>query len=183
MKAFKVIGNIIKGLSNPQKVLQGATVPNFKTIASKKGVINYNPTGVDYSNFSKTESNKVFVYPTTDLKDQEHYILFDIIERTPKGSAGNTAVNNTQITKREDNLNQIVYGANRFFSEGTTSGLLGIPTGKGSQRNVKNTIAIYMPQTLKFNLQADYGAEEIGGGLGSLAKLRDAMNSNTFFRC
>ena len=78
MKAFKVIGNIIKGLSNPQKVLQGATVPNFKTIASKKGVINYNPTGVDYSNFSKTESNKVFVYPTTDLKDQEHYILFDI---------------------------------------------------------------------------------------------------------
>ena len=181
MKAFKVIGNIIKGLSNPQKVLQGATVPNFKTIASKKGVINYNPTGVDYSNFSKTESNKVFVYPTTDLKDQEHYILFDIIERVPKGSGDNTAVNNTQITKREDNLNQIVYGANRFFSEGTTSGLLGIPTGKGSQRNVKNTIAIYMPQTLKFNLQADYGAEEIGGGLGALAKLRDAMNSDKFF--
>ena len=181
MKAFKVIGNIIKGLNQPQKVLQGATVPNFKTIASKKGVINYNPTNVDYSNFSKTESNKVFVYPTTDLKDQEHYILFDIIERVPKGSGDNTAVNNTQITKREDNLNQIVYGANRFFSEGTTSGLLGIPTGKGSQRNVKNTIAIYMPQTLKFNLQADYGAEEIGGGLGSLAKLRDAMNSNTFF--
>jgi hypothetical protein len=181
MKAFKVIGKIIKGLNQPQKVLQGATVPNFRTIASKKGVINYNPTNVDYSNFSKTESNKVFVYPTTDLKDQEHYILFDIIERTPKGSAGNTAVANANITKRADNLNQIVYGANRFFSEGTSSGLLGIPTGKGSERKVKNTIAIYMPQTLKFNLQADYGAAEIGGGVGALAKLRDAMNSNTFF--
>jgi hypothetical protein len=184
MKAFKVIGNIIKGLNKPQKVLQGATIPNFKTIASKKGVINYNPTNVDYSNFSRTESNKVFVYPTTDLKDQEHYILFDIIERVPASEGGttdNAAVGNTNITKRADNLNQVVYGANRFFSEGTSSGLLGIPTGKGSERKVKNTIAIYMPQTLKFNLQADYGSEEIGGGTGGLAKLKDAMNSNTFF--
>ena len=180
MKAFKVIGNIIKGLSNPQKVLQGATVPNFKTIASKKGVINYNPTGVDYSNFSKTESNKVFVYPTTDLKDQEHYILFDIIERVPKGSGDNTAVNNTQITKREDNLNQIVYGANRFFSEGTSSGIMGIPTGKGSVRTVRNSIAIYMPQTLKFNLSSDYGAADIGGALGAFAKVRDAINKGEF---
>ena len=181
MKAFKVIGNILKGLNQPQKVLQGATVPNFKTIASKKGVINYNPTNVDYSNFSKTESNKVFVYPTTDLRDQEHYILFDIMERKPKSSDLNKSVGNSQITKREDNLNQVVYGANRFFSEGTTDLALGIPTGKGSYREVKNTIAIYMPQTLKFNMQADYGAEEIGGATGALAKLRDAMNSNTFF--
>ena len=180
MKAFKVIGNIIKGLNQPQKVLKGAVNPvAFSTIASKKGVINYNPTNVDYSAHSNTDANNFYVYPI-DKDDQEHYILFDIIERKSR-EGQNTGVRGTQITKREDNLNQVVYGANRFFSEGTANLGLGIPTGKGAFREVKNTIAIYMPQTLKFNLQADYGAEEIGGGLGSLAKLRDAMNSNTFF--
>ena len=180
MKAFKVIGNIIKGLNKPQSVLKGFNTPvSFQTIATKKGVINYNPTNVDYSAHPITDSNKFYVYPI-DKDDQEHYILFDIIERRSEGG-NNTSVRNTQFTKREDNLNEVVYGANRFFSEGTTSGLLGIPTGKGAFREVKTTIAIYMPQTLKFNLQADYGAEEIGGGLGALAKLRDAMNSGDFF--
>lgn len=181
MKAFKVIGNIIKGLNKRQSVLKGFTNPaSFSTIATKKGVINYNPTNVDYSAHPKTDSNKFYVYPI-DKDDQEHYILFDIIERTKDGAVGQTKVGGTQFTKRDDNLNEVVYGANRFFSEGTTSGLLGIPTGKGSARDVKTTIAIYMPQTLKFNLQADYGAEEIGGGLGALSKLRDAMNSGDFF--
>ena len=180
MKAFKVIGKIIKGLNKPQSVLKGFTSPvSFQTIATKKGVISYNPTNVDYSAHPKTDSNKFYVYPI-DKDDQEHYILFDIIERRSKGGQ-NTKVASTQFTKREDNLNEVVYGANRFFSEGTTSGVLGIPTGKGAFREVKTTIAIYMPQTLKFNLQADYGAEEIGGGLGALAKLRDAMNSDKFF--
>ena len=180
MKAFKVIGNIIKGLNKPQSVLKGFTSPvSFQTIATKKGVINYNPTNVDYSAHPITDSNKFYVYPI-DKDDQEHYILFDIIERRSEGG-NNTSVRNTQFTKREDNLNEVVYGANRFFSEGTTSGLLGIPTGKGAFREVKTTIAIYMPQTLKFNLQADYGAEEIGGGLGAFSKLRDAMNSGNFF--
>ena len=180
MKAFKVIGSIIKGLNKPQSVLKGFTSPvSFQTIATKKGVINYNPTNVDYSAHPITDSNKFYVYPI-DKDDQEHYILFDIIERRSEGG-NNTSVRNTQFTKREDNLNEVVYGANRFFSEGTTSGLLGIPTGKGAVREVKTTIAIYMPQTLKFNLQADYGAEEIGGGLGALSKLRDAMNSGNFF--
>ena len=180
MKAFKVIGNIIKGLNKPQSVLKGFNTPvSFQTIATKKGVINYNPTNVDYSAHPITDSNKFYVYPI-DKDDQEHYILFDIIARRSEGG-NNTSVRNTQFTKREDNLNEVVYGANRFFSEGTTSGLLGIPTGKGAFREVKTTIAIYMPQTLKFNLQADYGAEEIGGGLGAFSKLRDAMNSGNFF--
>ena len=180
MKAFKVIGNIIKGLNKPQSVLKGFTQPvSFQTIATKKGVINYNPTNVDYSAHPITDGNKFYVYPI-DKDDQEHYILFDIIERKSKGGQ-NFRVAGSQFTKRADNLDEVVYGANRFFSEGTTSGLLGIPTGKGAFREVKTTIAIYMPQTLKFNLQADYGAEEIGGGLGALAKLRDAMNSGDFF--
>lgn len=178
---FKAISTILNGLKKKTSVLQGSVVPSFSTVASKKGIINYNPTNSDYSSPSPhtSDSNKFFVYPL-EVSDQEHYILFDIIERT--GAEGSsTAVGNTQLTKRADNLNQIVYGANRFFSEGTTSGVLGIPTGKGSARVVKNSIAIYMPQTLKFNLSADYGAEEIGAGLGALAKLRDATNSGSFF--
>ena len=99
MKAFKVIGNIIKGLNKPQSVLKGFTSPvSFQTIATKKGVINYNPTNVDYSAHPITDSNKFYVYPI-DKDDQEHYILFDIIERRSEGG-NNTSVRNTQFTKR-----------------------------------------------------------------------------------
>ena len=38
-----------------------------------------------------------------------------------------------------------------------------------------------MPQTLKFNMQADYGAEEVGMITGAMAKLKDAVNSGNFF--
>jgi len=179
---FKAITNVINGLRKTSNVLQGPTIPSFSTIASKKGIVNYNPTNADYSSPHRSDSNKFFVYPL-DVKDQEHYILFDIIERTgkPDEEGTSTGVGNAQITKRADNLNTVVYGANRFFSEGSTSGVLGIPTGKGSARVVRNSIAIYMPQTLKFNMSADYGAEEIGGALGAFAKIKDGMNSGTFF--
>ena len=30
-------------------------------------------------------------------------------------------------------------------------------TGKGNARTIRDTIAIYMPQTLKFNMAAEYG--------------------------
>ena len=178
-KPFKAITTILNGLTKPQSALKGPVIPNFSTIASKKGVINYNPTNADYSNPHRFSSGKFFVYPT-DVKDQEHYILFDIIQRTPKGTGGNQAVSNAGVTKRGDNLNKVVYGANRFFSEGTSSGILGIPTGKGNAREIAHSIAIYMPQTLKFNLAADYGAAEIGGALGAFAKVRDAMNAGEF---
>ena len=179
-KPFKAITTILNGLTKPQSALKGPVIPNFSTIASKKGVINYNPTNADYSNPHRFSSGKFFVYPT-DVKDQEHYILFDIIQRTPKGTGGNQAVSNAGVTKRGDNLNKVVYGANRFFSEGTSSGILGIPTGKGNAREIAHSIAIYMPQTLKFNLAADYGAADIGGALGAFAKIKDAINNGTGF--
>jgi hypothetical protein len=178
-KPFKVLTSILSSLTRPNTVLKGPTIPNFKTVASKKGIIDYNPTNADYSNPYHSGSGKFFVYPI-DVKDQEHYILFDIIERT--GESGNQRqVTNRQITKRADNLDTVVYGANRFFSEGTTSGIMGIPTGKGAARTIKNSIAIYMPQTLKFNLAADYGAADIGGALGAFAKIKDAINSGSGF--
>ena len=152
-KPFKVLTNILSTFTKANTVLKGPTIPNFKTVASKKGIINYNPTNADYSNPYHSGSGKFFVYPL-DVKDQEHYILFDIIERTGE-SGSQRSVSNRQITKRADNLDTVVYGANRFFSEGSTSGIMGIPTGKGAARTVKNSIAIYMPQTLKFNLAAD----------------------------
>ena len=178
-KPFKVITSILKNFSRPNSVLRGSTIPNFKTVASKKGIIDYNPTNADYSNPYHNNSSKFFVYPL-DIKDQEHYILFDIIERTgdrEKDTGTSNEVSNYQITKRADNLNKVVYGANRFFGEGTTSGIGGIPTGKGSARTVRNSIAIYMPQTLKFNLAAEYGAADIGGALGAFVKVKDAINA------
>ena len=177
---FKAITSILNGLNKKSSVLQGINIPSFaKVVASKKGIINYNPTNADYSNPHHSESGRVFVYPT-DHKDQEHYILIDIIERQ-KGDGSSTSVGNSQITKRADNLNEVVYGANRFFGEGTTNAIMGIPTGKGNARTIRDTIAIYMPQTLKFNMAAEYGPAEIGGVLGSLAKIKDAFNAGEFF--
>ena len=178
---FKALTTIINGLTKKSNVLKGINVPNFsKVVASKKGIINYNPTNADYSNPYHSDSGRVFVYPL-DAKDQEHYILIDIIKREKDGDGSETRVGNTQITKRADNLNKVVYGANRFFGEGTSNALVGIPTGKGSARSVMDTIAIYMPQTLKFNMAADYGPAEIGGVLGSMAKIKDAFNAGEFF--
>ena len=177
---FKAITSILNGLNKKSSVLQGVNIPSFaKVVASKKGIINYNPTNADYSNPHHSESGRVFVYPT-DHKDQEHYILIDIIERQ-KSDGSSTSVGNSQITKRADNLNEVVYGANRFFGEGTTNAIMGIPTGKGNARTIRDTIAIYMPQTLKFNMAADYGPAEIGGVLGSMAKIKDAFNAGEFF--
>lgn len=181
-KPFKALTSILRNFTRPNSVLKGPTIPNFKTVASKKGIIDYNPTNADYSNPYHSSSGKFFVYPI-DVKDQEHYILFDIIERTgdrEKDTGTSRSVSNSQITKRADNLNTVVYGANRFFSEGTSAGILGIPTGKGSARTVRNSIAIYMPQTLKFNLTTDYGAADIGGALGAFAKIKDAINAGQF---
>ena len=176
MKAFKALTTLINGLKNKGKVLQGRNIPSFRTIASKAGVINYNPGNADYTSTRHSMSNNFFVYPVNH-EDQEHYMLFDIIERVPEDGGTSKGVGNTHLTKRADNLNKVVYNANRFFGEGTSNVAFGIPSGKGSARNIKNTIAIYMPQTLKFNLAADYGAEEVGMITGAMAKLKDAFNS------
>ena len=178
MKAFKALTTLINGLKNKGSVLQGRNIPSFRTISSKAGVINYNPGNADYTSTRHSISNNFFVYPVNP-EDQEHYILFDIIERVTEegGSGANRSVGNQHLTKRADNLNKVVYNANRFFGEGSSNIGFGIPTGKGSARNIKNTIAIYMPQTLKFNMQADYGAEEVGMITGAMAKLKDAINS------
>ena len=125
---FKAITSILNGLNKKSSVLQGINIPSFaKVVASKKGIINYNPTNADYSNPHHSESGRVFVYPT-DHKDQEHYILIDIIERQ-KSDGSSTQVGNRQQTKRADNLDKVVYGANRFFGEWTASGVLGLPYG------------------------------------------------------
>ena len=179
---FKAITTILNGLNKSQSVLKGINIPNFsKVIASKKGIINYNPTNADYSNPHHSESGRVFVYPDDAEKDQEHYILFDIIQRESGGDGTSTSVGNAHQTKRADNLDKVVYGANRFFGEGTSNMIAGIPTGKGNKRSVVDTIAIYMPQTLKFNLAADYGPTEIGAALGALSKIKDAYNAGQFF--
>ena len=71
-------------------------------------------------------------------------MLFDIIERVVQTIIGQTSVGNRGLTKRADNLDKVVYGANRFFGEGTGNLAFGIFTGKGSDpRNIKNTIDLF----------------------------------------
>ena len=89
MKAFKALTTLINGLKNKGNVLQGRNIPSFRTIASKAGVINYNPGNADYTSTRHSMSNNFFVYPIHH-EDQEHYMLFDIIERVAEeGGAGN----------------------------------------------------------------------------------------------
>ena len=65
------------------------------------------------------------------------------------------------------NLNKVVYGANRFFGEGTSNLAFGIPTGKGSARNIKNTVKEINEATLMdsgvIRRRLD-GVRLIGGG-------------------
>ena len=39
-KPFKVLTNILSNFTKTSTVLKGPTIPNFKTVASKKGIIN-----------------------------------------------------------------------------------------------------------------------------------------------
>ncbi len=187
---FKALSNVIKQRANASKHIAKNT--NLSTIGSSAlGVISYNPTNINYNTGSAaagklTEGGNFFVYPL-DKQDQEHYMLFDVVQRTgsslnpgdhaesfnaPLANNNAGGVSNPGATVASKRLNTIIYGANRFFSEGG-KGLLGIPTGKGSERKVVSSMAIYMPQNLKFNLRADYGPAEVGIGIGALAKAKD----------
>ena len=179
-KPFKFITNVVNGLFKKQSSgLTGGTVANFNTIASKKGIINYNPTNADYSSPHRVESNNFYVYPI-DKQDQEHYILFDIIERQA-GDATPKIGGNRQATKRADNLDQVVYGANRFFSENVIKGGdLDVAGSAGSKRVIKDTIAIYMPQTIKFQYAAGYGAAEVGVGLAAYEAIKKSIGEGNF---
>ena len=191
---FKALSNVIKSRANASKnIAMNSNMSNIGSSAS--GVISYNPTNINYNTGSSaagslTEGGNFFVYPH-DKQDQEHYMLFDVIQRTgtlktagTKPGHGQThsfannnagGVSNPGATVASKRLNTIIYGANRFFSEGGKLGV--IPTGTGSARKVVSSMAIYMPQNLKFNLRADYGPAEIGIGIGVLAKAKDFYTS------
>ena len=191
---FKALSNVIKSRANASKnIAMNSNMSNIGSSAS--GVISYNPTNINYNTGSSaagslTEGGNFFVYPH-DKQDQEHYMLFDVIQRTgtlktagTKPGHGQThsfannnagGVSNPGATVASKRLNTIIYGANRFFSEGGKLGV--IPTGTGSARKVVSSMAIYMPQNLKFNLRADYGPAEIGIGIGVLSKAKDFYTS------
>ena len=137
-KPFKALTTLLNGLKNKGTVLPGRNIPSFRTIASKQGIISYNPKNADYTSASHTSRDNFYVYPINH-EDQEHYMLFDIIERVAEDGGSSKSVGNRGLTKRADNLDKVVYGANRFFGEGTSNLAFGIPTGKGSARNIKNT--------------------------------------------
>jgi hypothetical protein len=196
---FKALSNVIKSRASASKNIAMNSNKSTNIGSSALGVISYNPTNINYNTGSAaagslTEGGNFFVYPH-DKQDQEHYMLFDVIQRTGKLGEGflnidspdiEPGVSNPGATIASKRLNTIIYGANRFFSEGGTVGLglgLGglIPTGRGSSRKVVSSMAIYMPQNLKFNLRADYGPAEVGIGTGVFAKVKDMFYEDNKF--
>ena len=196
---FKALSNVIKSRASASKNIAMNSNKSTNIGSSALGVISYNPTNINYNTGSAaagslTEGGNFFVYPH-DKQDQEHYMLFDVIQRTGKLGEGflnidspdiEPGVSNPGATIASKRLNTIIYGANRFFSEGGTVGLglgLGglIPTGRGSARKVVSSMAIYMPQNLKFNLRADYGPAEVGIGTGVFAKVKDMFYEDNKF--
>ena len=194
---FKALSSVIKSRASASKNIAMNSNKSTNIGSSALGVISYNPTNINYNTGSAaagklTEGGNFFVYPL-DKQDQEHYMLFDVVQRTGSSinsgdhaESFNTAqskqktdwkgVNNPGATVASKRLNTIIYGANRFFSEGGKIGI--IPTGTGSARKVVSSMAIYMPQNLKFNLRADYGPAEIGIGTGVIATLKDFYQSD-----
>ena len=197
---FKALSNVIKSRASASKNIAMNSNKSTNIGSSALGVISYNPTNINYNIGSAAAAGKLaeggnfFVYPL-DKQDQEHYMLFDVIQRTGKLGEGflnidspdiEPGVSNPGATIASKRLNTIIYGANRFFSEGGTVGLglgLGglIPTGRGSARKVVSSMAIYMPQNLKFNLRADYGPAEVGIGTGVFAKVKDMFYEDNKF--
>ncbi len=196
---FKALSSVIKSRASASKNIAMNSNKSTNIGSSALGVISYNPTNINYNTGSAaagslTEGGNFFVYPH-DKQDQEHYMLFDVIQRTGKLGEGflnidspdiEPGVSNPGATIASKRLNTIIYGANRFFSEGGTVGLglgLGglIPTGRGSARKVVSSMAIYMPQNLKFNLSADYGPAEVGIGTGVFAKVKDMFYEDNKF--
>lgn len=172
--------NLLKTLMNPISSRAQSTVNSVTRAASNvintAGVVDFAASGAKYLNSSAEKTGLFLQYPMEE-RDQEHYILIDIIERVKDDRGGKGELVFTGPTLQRDDLTQIVFGANRFFEEGDPSGL--IPTGIGSKRSVKNTVAIYMPQTVKFQFAADYGGAEVGNLIGVSSKLKDAFRGDS----
>ena len=170
--------NVLKNLLNPLTSKAQSAVNSITSAASNvintAGVVDFSASNISYLNSSNEKTGLFLQYPI-EQRDQEHYILIDIIERLPQDDGTGGELVNRGSTLQGNNLSDIVLNTNRFFGEGGK--LVGIPTGKGSRRRVKNTIAIYMPQTVKFQFAADYGAAEIGNIVGMGAKLKDFFSS------
>ena len=171
--------NLLKNLLNPISSRAQSAVNSITSAASNvintAGVVDFAASGARYLNSSAEKTGLFLQYPIEE-RDQEHYILIDIIERVKDDKGGKGELVYSGPTLQRDDLSQIVFGANRFFSEGSSSG---IPTGIGSKRSVKNTVAIYMPQTVKFQFAADYGGAEIGNLVGITSKLKDAFQGDS----
>jgi len=169
---FNLLKNLLNPISSRAKSAVNSVTSAASNVINTAGVVDFVASGARYLNSSAEKTGLFLQYPIEE-RDQEHYILIDIIERVKDDKGGKGELVYSGPTLQRDDLTQIVFGANRFFGEGDYGGL--VPTGIGSKRKVKNTVAIYMPQTVKFQFAADYGAAEVGNLIGVSSKLREAF--------
>ena len=117
-------------------------------------------------NFKRFAGSNLTVYPE-QAADQQHFIIFDILERGPAtttlpGTAGpgSSAIGTGDVQK-------IIQGKTNFLGNGFA--------GSSAKRRVVQTIALYMPQTLSFTTKVNYGEMEAGLFTGAFLKIKNEM--------
>ena len=118
-------------------------------------------------NFKRFAGSNLTVYPE-QAADQQHFIIFDILERGPAtttlpGTAGpgSSAIGTGDVQK-------IIQGKTNFLGNGFA--------GQSARRRVVQTIALYMPQTLSFTTKVNYGEIEAGLFTGAFLKIQNEMS-------
>lgn len=117
-------------------------------------------------NFKRFTGSNLTVYPE-QAADQQHFIIFDILERGPgtttlpgTASSGSSAIGTGDVQK-------IIQGKTNFLGDGFA--------GQSARRRVVQTIALYMPQTLSFTTKVNYGEIEAGLFTGAFLKIKNEM--------
>tara|TARA_A100000164_G_C21894757_1_gene767270 strand:- start:645 stop:1715 length:1071 start_codon:yes stop_codon:yes gene_type:complete len=177
----RIKNTLIKNILDPfkAKMFNRGTQSGSPSNLPTSGVVDFDPGNIQYFSGSKKKSGVHLQYPM-EPREQEHYMLLDIVTRQASGAPPSQRAAGLVSRSAAPNITNRVANTNRFFGEG--GGKIGmIPTGIGSARSVLHTIAIYMPQTLKFQFAADYGAAEIGMLGGFAAKLKDAFTTEGGF--
>jgi len=123
-------------------------------------------------NFKRFAGSNLTVYPE-QAADQQHFIIFDILERGPgtttlpgTASSGSSAIGTGDVQK-------IIQGKTNFLGNGFA--------GQSARRRVVQTIALYMPQTLSFTTKVNYGEIEAGLFTGALLKIKNEMDRKRVF--
>jgi len=116
--------NVLKNLLNPLTSKAQSAVNSITSAASNvintAGVVDFAASNISYLNSSNEKTGLFLQYPI-EQRDQEHYILIDIIERLPQDDGTGGELVNRGSTLRGNNLSDIVLNTKKIPESFTTS--------------------------------------------------------------